>query len=584
MTIDAQLEQAFRLLQAGDAAQALQLAAQLARVDPFHARVPLVAGIALRALGEPQRSRAALEQAARLAPDDYAVAFELGATCEALGEAAAALAHYERCATLRPAFAAGHFALGMQRFARGEWGPAADAFATVVALDPANVAALVNLGLALGEKGDLDAARAALDQALARAPGTAAAHHALGRLLHRQRRLPEALAQYEAAAAAQPNVGAWDADRGKALLELGRIDEAVGAFVHAVRVDATQVPVVREHGEHLVVHGHFSEAARMFAAALERAPDDAQLPLFLAQVELLLGQWREGWAYYARREHRLRFEHERAAAGEPYRVPAPGAVAGRTVAIVGEQGLGDMLFFLRFAPRLAAAGARVVFAGTPRLHPLLSRTGLFEAMHEDFAGVAPDALPLLAADLPLFDAHDAGIFPPPLRIPVDAARAARWHRTLEAAGPRPWIGVTWRAGTRREILSRGLLKTVPLERLFGALRGLPGTLIALQRGLEPGEIEAARGAAGRPVHDLSSLGDDLDDLLAVVSLLDRHVAVSNTNVHLAAAAARTADVLVPFPPEWRWGLEGASAWFPGFAVHRQARDGDWAPALAALAR
>jgi hypothetical protein len=76
---------------------------------------------------------------------------------------------------------------------------------------------------------------------------------------------------------------------------------------------------------------------------------------------------------------------------------------------------------------------------------------------------------------------------------------------------------------------------------------------------------------------------DLEDALAVTALLDRHVAVSNTNIHLAAAAGARADVLVQFPPEWRWGLAEESPWFPGFGVHRESPQGDWRAALQALA-
>ncbi|HEX5128410.1 MAG TPA: hypothetical protein VFV90_01630, partial [Usitatibacter sp.] len=100
----------------------------------------------------------------------------------------------------------------------------------------------------------------------------------------------------------------------------------------------------------------------------------------------------------------------------------------------------------------------------------------------------------------------------------------------------------------------------------------------------PGEIERASRAARRTVSDFSRANDDLEDALAVAFLLDRHVAVSNTNLHLAAAAGATADVLVPFPPEWRWRAQGDSPWFPGFRVHRQGLDGDWTEALAGLAR
>ena len=43
------------------------------------------------------------------------------------------------------------------------------------------------------------------------------------------------------------------------------------------------------------------------------------------------------------------------------------------------------------------------------------------------------------------------------------------------------------------------------------------------------------------------------------------------------------QVLVPHPPEWRWGIEGdRSPWFPGMRVYRQAQDGDWGAALESL--
>jgi hypothetical protein len=84
------------------------------------------------------------------------------------------------------------------------------------------------------------------------------------------------------------------------------------------------------------------------------------------------------------------------------------------------------------------------------------------------------------------------------------------------------------------------------------------------------------------VHDLSREAGDVEDALAVVALADRHVAVSSTNMHLAALAGRTAEVLVPFPPEWRSRPEGDSPWFPGFAILRQEPGGDWRPALARI--
>jgi hypothetical protein len=85
------------------------------------------------------------------------------------------------------------------------------------------------------------------------------------------------------------------------------------------------------------------------------------------------------------------------------------------------------------------------------------------------------------------------------------------------------------------------------------------------------------------VHDGASLNASLEDALAAVEILDEYVAVSNTNVHLRAAAGRSARVLVPWPPEWRWtAAEGESPWFRGMPTYRQAAGGDWSAALARL--
>ncbi|RPJ44071.1 MAG: hypothetical protein EHM16_16420 [Betaproteobacteria bacterium] len=87
------------------------------------------------------------------------------------------------------------------------------------------------------------------------------------------------------------------------------------------------------------------------------------------------------------------------------------------------------------------------------------------------------------------------------------------------------------------------------------------------------------------MHDFSDLNDDLESMLALLELIDDYVGVSNTNMHLRAAAGRAARVLVPNPPEWRWlALGRASPWFPQFTVYRQSLRGDWNDALRTLAR
>ncbi len=581
MSAPGSISEAFVAIQRGDAAAALRIAAQLAQREPGNARVQLAAGIALRMLGELAAARSALQRAADLDARDYACAYELGLALEQSGEHDGALAQFERSAQLRPAFLAAHFAAGLQRFRRAEWDATIAAFERALAIDPKHAESLVNLGQALAENSRYAPALEAIGRALAIDPANAEARHALGRVLHKAGRAREALAHLEAAAAARPGIARWQADLAKVQADLGLHTRAAEAFERAAALEPRDATALVEFARLCVSQGDFARAAALFSAALAAGGGGEAVAMYAAQAQLLLGHWKEGWDAYRGREPRLRFEARRAAAGRGYRVPALPGVAGRSITLLAEQGLGDTLFFLRFAPQLVAHGATLDFAGDPRLHPLLARAGLFARMHAASAQDEVAAETLLVADLPSV----GGMQPlaPSLAIPADAARARAWQRTLEAAGPRPWIGVTWRAGTPSEVRAHALHKAVPLDALMRALAPLGGTVVALQRLPAAGEIEAASGALGRPVLDLSHVNDDLEDALAVVSLLDRLVGVSNTNVHLAAAAGGSGDVLVPFPPEWRWSAAGPSPWFPRFRVHRQGRDGDWSAALAAIA-
>jgi hypothetical protein len=227
---------------------------------------------------------------------------------------------------------------------------------------------------------------------------------------------------------------------------------------------------------------------------------------------------------------------------------------------------------------LRARGARLSLACEKKLHGIVA-TGVLDSVVEG------GAEGLWLGDLPaLLECDDT---PPawPLSASADARRAAR--QRLEALGPGPYLAVTWRAGTdtargREFGMERSsLTKALPPAELGAALRGWPGTIIALQRGARPGEA----AQFGAPFHDLSFLGDDLPALVAVLAELDEYVTVSNTNVHLLAGLGRTARVLVPYPAEWRWmRREGDSPWFPGFPVYRQAQSRDWSAALEQLRR
>jgi hypothetical protein len=193
---------------------------------------------------------------------------------------------------------------------------------------------------------------------------------------------------------------------------------------------------------------------------------------------------------------------------------------------------------------------------------------------------------MLVGDLPralLQHGGTAEDLPPPLALTALPERLAAMRGKLALLGPPPYLALTWRGGTaphEQTGSSWALFKNVPLDAFGSVLAGLPFTLLAIQRKPLPPEIAQLAAAAGKPIHDLCDVNDDLEDMLALLALIDDYVGVSNTNMHLRAGLNRSARVLVPRPSEWRWMAYGeASPWFPGFTVYRQGIDGTWQEAL-----
>jgi hypothetical protein len=128
-----------------------------------------------------------------------------------------------------------------------------------------------------------------------------------------------------------------------------------------------------------------------------------------------------------------------------------------------------------------------------------------------------------------------------------------------------------------------LYKEIDIAMLATTLRAWPGTVLVLQRLPQQAEVAAFAKALGRAAHDLSATNDDLVDMAALLHLIDDYVGVSNTNMHLRAGVGRTARVLIPFPPEFRWMSAGNEApWFRGFRIYREPPNRDWQPVMNAL--
>jgi Flp pilus assembly protein TadD len=540
-------------------------------------------GLAHLVTGDAVAAEAALRRAHAAGANGASLHMRLGLALGQQGRQFEAEAALRTAAQLAPDVPDVHLNLGGLLGVQGRTDEALDCLRRVVALAPGHVDAHYNIGALLQRALRFAEAESAYRAVLALAPGYADAHNNLGIVCERLGRRDEAVRCYRAAVAAEPrHAPAWS-NLGKVLREQGDVAAADESCRRALELDPSFADAHVNLASVRAEQGRFAESRREYESALAADPGNHEAQIGHATLCLAQGDYRAGWTAYRARPTRRLADAERFALDDGL----PGELAGRRVLLVGEQGLGDELFFLRYAPLVKAQGARVACQCDARLAGMLRRTGVFETVAVHGEPTPAGDLRFLMGDLP--GLLGPLLHPAPLALAPLPERVTAMRRRLAACGPPPWIGITWRAGTppaAQYAPDGGSLfdKQIEPRLLAGALGGTHGTVLVVQREPSAEEIAALGAALPGRVHDLSAVNDDLEDMLALLSLLNEYVGVSNTNMHLLAGAGGRARVLVPHPPEWRWMLEGAaSPWFPGFRVYRQAVGGDWSAALASLA-
>ncbi len=578
----------------------------LQRAPPNAEALHLAAGIALR-LGHLEPALARVNDAISMRPGDAGQHNTRAQVMRSLRRMAEAESDFVQALRLAPDLPESHAGLGLCLLERNELEGARSHLAAAVAARPSIAPWRYNLALCEMRGAALDAAEGHLREAVRLAPAWAEALNLLGGVLVQRGALEEAMKSLEAALFADPRLhSAWN-NLGAAQLARGLGDRAQESFRKCIALSPSDASAWTNLGNALRAAGDGDAAEKAYREATAHAPafasawqnlgnllreggrlDEAKacleeavrlsdapeahfsLAITLLAADDLDAAWREyAWRHGSRPDARARTDLRAAIS------------SGTPIELRAEQGLGDALFFLRWVPALGAA--KPIWRGDPRLFALLGSTGLFASFVPEGSAPVANAHLVAVGDL-AFLLDEAPRHPQTLRFEADRAALGAARRTLLSIGPPPYVGVAWRAGTRSSAGEETLSKNVSIEGLGRVLSATKATLVSLQRQPREGEMERLAKASGRPVLDAAAWNDNLVEMAGLLASLDRYVGVSSTNVHIAAGLGTPASILVPQPPEWRYGQAGATTpWFPGFRVYREhARDG-WDGALASLA-
>lgn len=387
------------------------------------------------------------------------------------------------------------------------------------------------------------------------------------------------------------------------LFSLGRVAEAAEAARRAVALAPRQAAAWLTLGNALSEQGRWSEARRAFDALLALDAMSLAGRYNRSLARLALGEW-SAWDDY-------RLRH----AVEPTIATVTGlprwrgeSLAGRTILVRREQGIGTQVMFSGYLPGLANLADTVIVECDPRLQRLFQRTmpgiefaptrRLFANREEsDVADgksqvawrIDPPDVEVAIGDLPGLlasgkaSADWTAVVSPP-RLTPDAALIRKWRDRLARIGPGLCVGVSWRGGgtaTARRKRSTALDQWSSVL----ALRGVH--FVSLQYGDCRRELSEHAHRGGTPLDrwDDFDPGNDLDDLAALSAALDLVVSIDNSTAHLAAAVGAATWVLLPAAADWRWPLDrDDTPWYPTATLIRQRDAGEWEPLFDATAQ
>jgi tetratricopeptide (TPR) repeat protein len=391
-------------------------------------------------------------------------------------------------------------------------------------------------------------------------------------VLQKMKRFEEALAESLRAYELDPGRADTCNNIGAIMQSFRRDEEALVWFDRALALQPHYMPALTNKANSLQQFHRFDEAAATYRYMKTINPGHALADWDLALIDMRAGNFEGGWAGREARWKAHKVDYPK--------FPQPmwlgqESIAGKTILICSDEGLGDSIQYARYVPMVAARGARVILVVDNAAYPLLSTLpGVSESFRTSDKVFPAFDMHCPTSSLPLAFATRLDTIPadiPYLSAPAPD-RVQAWDNRL---GPRSKlrVGLVWSGNPNH---SNDHNRSVPLQ-MFSGILDVDASFVSLQKGAKPADQEAL---AQTEIIDLTSELTDFNETAALLACLDLVITVDTSVAHLAGALGRPTWILLPYTPDYRWLLDrDDSPWYPTVRLFRQTAARDYAEVI-----
>ena len=568
MDINKAIQSAYDSYQKGNLQQAASILKEIVKVQPTHMIVLYFLGEIYYQLGNYDSAIHYFKEVLRFNPTNADAYYNLGIAFKGKGQLDEAIMCYQKTIELNPALADVYNNLGLVLQEKGQLDEAITYYQKALQLNPNYSYAYYNLGNTLKEKGKLDEAITCYQTAIQFNPTLPDVYNNLGLVLQEKGKLDEAITCYQKALQVNPDYTDAYYNLGNACNDSGQIDEAIIYYKKALKLNPNYIDAYNNLGITLQEKGHIHEAITYYQRALQFNPNDADAHWNMSLAFLLSGNFKQGW-----KEYEWRFKvKEFFQRTFPQRSWDGADIAGSTILLYAEQGLGDTIQFIRYAPLVAQRGAKVVVECQKELTSLLQNVeGIYKVISQGEPLPEFDVhYPLLSLPL-LFNTTLESI---PATIPyinINPVLVQKWREKVKIDNSKLKIGLVW-AGRQRNKKERCRSCSLDTFSPFAQIDDI--TFYSLQKG------EAAKQSKNPPkgmkLIDYTEEIHDFSDTAAFIENFDLIISIDTVVAHLAGALGKPVWTLIPFSPDWRWMLNREdSPWYPTMRIFRQQAIGEW---------